>query len=108
MCGGCGPWLPFALVSAQPVLVVVLVIDGVACVVGNDDVHVLMCMDGHGDRCWLSVVVVGSTLAFANARPRSWVLMVGGCCLCGQSGPFWVVMGSRRSWEAGVSICHGW
>ena len=106
MCGGRGPWSPFALVSAQPILVVVLVIDGVACVVGDDDAHASMCVDDRGGRCRSSVVVVGSTLAFANAH-RSWVLMAGGCRLCGRSGPFWVVMGSRRLWEAGVSICRG-
>ena len=37
--GGPGSWLPFALVSARLVLVVVLVIDGLACVVGDDGVH---------------------------------------------------------------------
>ena len=108
MCGGRGPWSSFTLVSAWLDLVVVLVIDGVACVVGDDGAHASMCVDGGGGHCRSSMVVVGLTLAFANARPHSWVLMVGSCCLCGWSGPFWVMMGSRHLWEAGVSICHGW
>ena len=100
MCGGRGPWSPSALV--------VLVIEGLARVGGDDGAHTSMCVDGRGGCCPASVVVVGLTSAFANARPPPWVLMVGGCRLCGRSGPFWVVVGSLHSREAVVSIYSGW
>ena len=97
--GGPGSWSPFALVSARLVLAVVLVIDGLACVVGNDGAHTSMCVDRGGGCCRSSVVGVGSTSVFANARPRSWVLMVCGCRLRGRSGPFgryWWAVGRGR------------
>ena len=111
--GGHGPWSPFTLVNAQVVLVVVLIIDGLACVVGDDGAQASMYTDGGGGQssfaggcgehfAWL-VGVGGSWVIF-----RGWcvwsvvaivvpcVRMVGSCRLCGWLGPFWVVVGSRR------------
>ena len=50
MCGGCGPWLPFVLVSTWLVLIVVLVISG-PLVVGGDGTHLSMSVDGGGGCC---------------------------------------------------------
>ena len=99
--GGRGPWSPFTLVSARLVLVVVLVIDGLACVVGDDGAQASMYADGGGGCCRSSVVVVGSTSPFANARSRSWILMVGGCRLVGgraSVGSWWAVVIRGRLW----------
>ena len=49
--GGCGPWSLFTLMSARLVLIVVLVIDGLACIVGDDGAQALMYMDGGGGCC---------------------------------------------------------
>ena len=85
-----------------------LVVIGGLSVMGGDGMHLSMCMDGGGGRCRSSVVVMGSISELANARPRLWVLMEGGCRLCGRSGPFWVVVGSRLSWVAVVGIPCRW
>ena len=104
MCGGRGLWSPFVLVSARLVFIIVLAIGG-PWVLGGDGAHLSMCVDGGGGRCQSNVVVAGSTSELANA-PSSFV--VSGCLLCGQSGAFWVVVGSRRSWVAVVSISCRW
>ena len=97
--GGPGSWSPFALVSARLVLIVILVIDGLVCIAGDDGAHASMCVDRGSGCCRLSVVGVWSTSAFANAHPRSWVLMVCGCRRCGRSGLFghyWWAVGRGR------------
>ena len=103
MCGGHGPWSPFVLVSARLVFTIVLAIGG-PWVVGGDGAHLSMCVDGGGGRCRSNVVVAGSTSELANA-PSSFVgPEVSGCLLCGRSGAFWVVVGSRHSWVAVVGF----
>lgn len=73
-----------------------------------DGAHLSMSVDSGGGCCQSIVVVGGLTSAFANACPPSWVLMVGGCHLCGQSGPFWVCEGSHHSCVAEVGISRCW
>ena len=60
VCGGCGPWLPFVLVSAWLVFIIILAIGG-PWVVGGDGAHLSMCVDGGGGHCRLNVVVAGLT-----------------------------------------------
>ena len=97
MCGGRGPWSPFVLVSARLVFVV-----------GGDGAHLSMRVDGGGGRCQSNVVAAGSTSELANAPSSFMGPEVGGCLLCGRSGAFWVVVGSRRSWVAVVGLSRRW
>ena len=103
MCGGRGPWSPFVLVSARLVFIFVLAIGG-PWVVGGDGAHLSMRVDGGGGRCRSNVVAAGSTSELANAPSSFMGHEVSGCLLCGRSGAFWVVVGSRRSWVAVVGL----
>ena len=107
VCGGRGLWSPFVLVSARLVFIIVLAIGG-PWVLGGDGAHLSMCVDGGGGRCRSNMVVAGSTSELVNA-PSSFVgPEVSGCLLCGQSGAFWVMVGSHHSWVAVVSISRQW